>query len=139
MPGATNPQTITKSCVATVVIPARRVVVYDTTTRGLVKLPAGTPEKTVCGVTRESSAKSGCVAVAVAGIAIVESDGSAVINPGDALIAVGTSGKVKTQAIAAGSAAVYNIVGICNNDAQVPATDGALVSVELNPALTVAA
>lgn len=139
MPGAINTTVVTKSCDPTVIIPPRRVAVYDATTRGLVKLPAGTPEKTACGITRESSAKSGCVAVQIAGVGIVESDGSAVINPGDKVIAVATTGRVKAQAIAAGSAAVYNVVGTCNNDAQVPATAGALVSIILDPSLIVAA
>jgi hypothetical protein len=131
MAGKINFLSDTFPCATTAAIVARRVVVADGTTRGNVKLPAATPEKTAVGVTVENQTADGQVAVQIAGVAIVESDGSAVINPGDNVIAVGTTGRIKSQAIAAGSANVYDIVGRCISKAQAPATAGALVDVEL--------
>ena len=79
-------------------IVARRVVVWDPSNSGLSKLPAATPERRVCGITTEDVDAAGNVGVALAGIALAESDGTAVINPGDNLVIVGTTGRVKSQA-----------------------------------------
>jgi hypothetical protein len=126
-------------CASTAAIVKRRVVVHDASTRGNVKLPAGTPEKTAVGITLEDQSPSNNVAVQLEGIAIVESDGSAVINPGDWLIAVGTTGQVKTQALSGTPANYYNVIGQALGDAQYPATAGALVSVHICKFLATAA
>lgn len=115
-------------CAAASGIVARRVVTFDGTTRGNVKAPGATTEK-IAGITLEKASGANNVAVQIDGIALVESDGSAVINPGDYLTFItGTPGQVKAQAIAAGSANVYQIVGECVDDHQIPATAGAVVS-----------
>jgi hypothetical protein len=119
-------------CAANAAIVAKRGLTMDASTRGNVKLPASTPEKTFVGVAVANQSPSG-VEVQTHGIAEIESDGSAVVNPGDYLILVGTTGRCKAQAIAAGSAATYNIIGMCVNDAQVAATAGLIVQVQLGP------
>jgi hypothetical protein len=125
-------------------IPAFYAVVQDASIRGQVKQPASTPEATFVGLTMEQSDKTGNVAVQLLGVAQAISDGSAVINPGDYLVVSGSatqslSGRVKSQAIAAGDANVYNIIGRCVNRSQVAATAGLIVEVELNPQLVTAA
>src|SRR5258708_7240090 len=82
-------------------IVARRVVVMDSTNRGNVKLPASTPESTAVGASAEKASAANNLAVQIAGVAVLESDGSAVINPGDYMVAAGTTGQIKTQALAA--------------------------------------
>lgn len=118
---------------------AKRVVVFDGTTHGNVMLPSASPEAKACGVTKEKGSAGGNVAVQLAGIAIVESDGSAVINPGDWITYVGTTGRVKAQALSAGSSAVYPIIGKCVDQKQIPATAGEIVSVLLQPFLATGA
>ena len=127
-------------------IVARRVVVMDTTTRGNVKLPATPPETTAIGATTEKVSAANNVAVRLTGVAVLESDGSAVINPGDYLVAVGATGQVKSQALAVPSAPgtqanwnLYNILGICIDEGQIPATAGAPVAVLLMPFIIFAA
>src|ERR1700722_565927 len=101
-------------------IVVRRVVVMDATNRGNVKLPASTPETTAVGASAENVSAANNLAVQIAGVAVLESDGSAVINPGDYLVAVGTTGQIKTQALAVPAAPgtqgnwnLYNIIGMC--------------------------
>jgi len=72
------------------------------------------------GVTLENQSNGNNVAVQEDGIALLESDGSAVMNPGDYVIMVITTGRVKSQAIAAGSATVYQIIGRVESDGQIP-------------------
>ena len=118
-------------CALTAAIVARRVVVFDGLIAGNVKLPTGANDKGLAGVTTEKQSGAGNVAVQTDGNAIVESDGSAVINPGDYVIYVTATGRVKTQAVAAGSANVYQIIGQCVDRQQIPATAGAIVTIRL--------
>ncbi len=127
-------------------IVARRAVVMDATNRGNVKLPASSPEATVVGASVEKVSAANNLAVQIAGVAIFESDGSAVINPGDYVVSAGTTGQIKSQALAVpaspGTAAnwnTYNIIGMCVDEGQIAATAGAVVSVRLNPHIIFAA
>lgn len=127
-------------------IVARRVVVMDATARGNVKLPASTPEATAVGASAERASAANNLAVQLAGVAVLESDGSAVINPGDYLVAAGSTGQVKTQSLAVpatpGTQAnwnLYNIIGMCVDEGQIPATAGAPVAVRLGSFLIFAA
>lgn len=140
MPNLMNLGTMTFPAAASSGIVARRVVVMDGTNKGDVKLPAATPEKTVVGVTIEKISAANNVDVQMFGVAMVESDGTAVINPGDYVICGGgADGRVKTQAIAAGSVNLYDVIGMCVDDGQIPATAGAYVSVLLGKRPVVAA
>ena len=114
-------------------IVARRAVVYDGTNKGDVKLPASTAELTFAGITLENISPANNVAVQIAGTALVESDGSAVMNPGDDVIIVGTTGRVKSKSLAAGSANLYQVIGTVADDAQIPATAGAYVTILIAP------
>jgi hypothetical protein len=125
-------------------IPTRRGIVQDATTKGQVKLPAATAELTFVGITIDQSTKAGNVRAQKLGMAEIESDGSAVINPGDWLVLVGNAsialaGRCKAQAIAAGSANVYNIIGRCVNKNQVAATAGLVVECEIGAFIVCAA
>lgn len=120
-------------------IVARRGVVFDTSTRGNVKLPASTPETTFAGVTLEKVSAANNVAVQTDGVALIESDGSAVVNPGDDIILVGTTGRAKSHTFAAGDANLYLVIGKCFASAQIPATAGELIPVHLSPHLVCAA
>jgi hypothetical protein len=127
-------------------IVVRRVVVMDATNRGDVKLPASTPESTAVGASAENISPANNVAVQLAGVAVLESDGSAIINPGDYLVASGTTGQIKTQAIAVPASPgvqanwnLYNIIGMCVDDGQIAAVAGSPVAVRLGPFLIFAA
>jgi hypothetical protein len=122
-------------CASAAALVARRVVVFDGAAKGNAKFPAATPEAAI-GVTMEKQSAANNISVQIAGVAIVESDGSAVINPGDFLVCDGAAdGRVKSQALADGTTK-YFILGMCVDAAQIPATAGALVSVRLNPFVT---
>ena len=118
-------------------------LVLDTTNRGNAKLPASPPELTFIGAAAETPTASGdAVSVQIAGICVLQSDGAAVINPGDYLIVTGTTGQVRSQAIAVPAAPgtqanwnLYNIIGMCVDTAQIPAVAGSLVSVRMGPFL----
>lgn len=112
-------------------IPQNAVVVMDAANPGNVKLPAATPELTAVGVTFANQNPGGNVTVQTDGIATVATDGSAVINPGDYVIASNALGQVKTHAIVAGAVTVYNIIGQCVEQKQVPATAGLTLGVRL--------
>jgi hypothetical protein len=127
-------------------IVARRIVVMDAANRGNVKLPGSPTEATSVGASVERASAGGGVSVQIAGVAVLESDGSAVINPGDYLVASATTGQVKSQALAvpatpgtAGNWNMYNIIGMCVDEAVIPATAGAPVSVRLGPFVIFAA
>jgi len=127
-------------------IVAQRVVVMDAANSGDVKLPASPPEATAVGASAENISAANNLAVQLAGVAVLQSDGSAVINPGDYLVASGTTGQVKTQAIAVPASPgvqanwnLYNIIGMCVDDAQIPATAGTPVAVRLGQFLMFAA
>jgi len=125
----------------------QRVVVMDPTNHGNVKLPASPPEPTAIGAAAETISSSGdSVAVQISGVAVFQSDGSGLINPGDYLVAVGPTGQVKTQPIAVPAAPgvqanwnLYNIIGICVDNGQIPAVAGSPVSVRLMSFLIFAA
>ena len=114
-------------------------VVQDASNRGSVKLPAGSPEKTFVGVTTEAVSNANNVTVQTHGIGVIESDGSAVVNPGDWLVLVGTTGRAKAQAIAAVSANVYNLIGQAIGSRQVPAVAGELIEFLISQSVVVAA
>jgi hypothetical protein len=116
----------------------RRVVVMDAVNRGDVKLPASPPEPTGVGASVETVSPANSLAVQLAGVAVLESDGSAIINPGDYLVASGTTGQVKTQAIAVPASPgvqanwnLYNIIGMCVDEGQIAAVAGMPVAVRL--------
>lgn len=120
-------------------ITAWRGVVMDGSTRGNVKLPASTPEITFYGVSDQNGVDvNGEGTYVLYGVAIIESDGSAVVNPGDSIVLVGTTGQGKSQAIAIPSApgtqgnwTVRQIIGMCVNRAQLPATANVRIEVLL--------
>jgi hypothetical protein len=131
---------VTKPALSTSNIVANRALSADPANAGNVQLMQSA-DRTFMGVALESVSKRGEVAVQTAGIAKMENDGSAVINPFDHVVVAGTSlvaGRVKTQSITAGASNLYNIIGLCVDDAQIPATAGAHVSVLLQPGLVAA-
>lgn len=126
-------------CLSTAGIVAYRCLEFESANKGNVALPGGALSTRFAGISKESQSSAGSVAVAIGGNALAESDGSAVINPGDKLTYVINTGRVKSQALAQGAAAQYVIIGTCVDDAQIPATAGALVTVALAPFITEAA
>ena len=134
-------------------IAAYNAVVFDPTTHGNVKLPAGTPEYKFCGIADingvvvQNNTEIGVGDYVLIGLTTGLSDGSAVINPGDFLALSGaTSGSLLSQAIGApttpGTQANWTtraFVGQCMNRAQVPATAGSYVDVLMRPFVAVCA
>jgi hypothetical protein len=127
-------------------IVAQRVVVMDAANSGDVKLPGSPPEATAVGASAEIISAANNLAVQIAGVAVLQSDGSAVINPGDYIVAVSTTGQVKTQAIAVPASpgvqanwSLYNIIGMCVDEGQIAAVAGSPVAVRLGPFLIFAA
>jgi hypothetical protein len=115
-------------------IPKRRVVaaVGTSTTDDLVGLLVSGNVAKMYGVSGDSDIAAGKVGdVYIEGIVPVESDGSAVINPGEKLTASttadATQGRVKTAAPAAGVNS--EIIGIAESYA--PATAGYVVMVRI--------
>lgn len=128
-------------------IVTQRSLVMDAVNRGNAKLPASPPEPTFIGAAIETVVPGeSAVSVQLAGICVLQSDGSAVINPGDYLVVTGTTGQVHSQAIAVPAAPgtqanwnLYNIIGMCVDSAQIPAVAGSPVSVRLGPFVVFAA
>lgn len=133
MANKANAVTETFPAAASSGITNRRAVVFDSSVKGNVKLPASTPELTFAGVAIEDVSYANNVAVQVAGVAIMESDGSAVMNPGDDVILAGALGRVKSKSLTAGTATLYEIIGKVDSDGQIAATAGLYVSVRLAP------
>lgn len=124
-------------CASGAAIVPNVVVVYDNSNRGNVKLPAAANAAEIVGVAKESQSAANNVAVQILGRAQIKSDGSAVIHCGDWVVVADSSGRVKTQAIAAGSATAYNIVGMAVSECAAVANN--LVDVILRPHVSVAA
>ncbi len=108
-------------------------VVMSGANPGNVALPGGALAAGIVGVTAEGLAANSTtkqIAVQVAGIAQVVTDGSAAISPGDYVAIANTSGQVKTVVPASGTN-VRQIVGIALSGAT--ATAGLLVDVLIQP------
>lgn len=112
---------------------ARRAFVADATNRGSVKLPAATPELTFVGIATENVSGANNVSLQFDGLALAESDGSAVINPGDDMILAGALGRFRSKALVTGSATLYEVVGKCVSDGQIAAVAGSTFTILLNP------
>ena len=114
-------------------------VVASGANAGNVALPAGALATKFVGVTQEpvqSGSLTNEIAVQVAGIAQIQTDGSANITAGDYLAIANASGQVKTVAPASG-AVVRQLVGIAISSAA--NTAGLLVDVLMQPMVYVGA
>jgi hypothetical protein len=118
----------------TAISSANVCVLMSGTNAGNVKLPgAGETTKFVGVVTEPAAGVSNGVAVQVAGIAQIQSDGSAVINAGDYVAINDTGGRIAPVTPGFGGATVKEIVGIALSGAS--NTVGLLVDVLLQPML----
>lgn len=123
----------------TAISAANVCVVMSGANAGNVALPAGALATKFVGVTLEpvaSGSSTNAVGVQVSGIAQIQSDGSAAINPGDFVAIANSSGQVKTVTPASGTN-VRQLVGIALSGATNAA--GLLVDVLLLPAVYVGA
>lgn len=114
-------------------------VVMSGTNAGNVALPGAALATKFTGVTLEgipTGSGTNEIAVQVAGIAQVQTDGSAIITAGDYLAIANTSGQVKTVVPASGTN-VREIVGIALNS--VGNTAGLLVDMLIQPCVYVGA
>ncbi|HZO90532.1 MAG TPA: hypothetical protein VFB38_19550 [Chthonomonadaceae bacterium] len=114
-------------------------VVMSGTNAGNVALPGGALATKFVGVTMEgipTNSTTSEIAVQVAGIAQVQSDGSATIAPGDYLAIANASGQVKTVTPASGTL-VRELVGIALSSAT--NTAGVLVDVLIQPMVYIGA
>jgi len=109
-------------------------VEMDLTTHGNVKIVPTTPDNSFVGFLDQNGAVNDSMCnVQMLGIIPCQSDGAAVINPGNPVIASGaTAGQVKALTLSSGST-LRQIYGICVNKAQVPATASATVLVSMAP------
>lgn len=123
----------------TAISAANVCVVMSGANAGNVALPAGALATKVAGVVVEpaqAGAAGNAVAVQCAGIAQIQSDGSAAIAPGD-FVAIGNSaGQVRAVAPASGTN-VRQIVGMALTGAS--NTAGLLVDVVLQPSVYIGA
>jgi hypothetical protein len=123
----------------TAISSANVCVVMSGTNAGNVALPGGALATKFAGVAQEpaqSGSQTNAVAVQLAGIAQIQTDGSAAITAGDYVAIANTSGQIKTVAPASGSN-VRQIVGIALNS--VTNTAGLLVDVLLQPMVYIGA
>ncbi|HZP80718.1 MAG TPA: capsid cement protein [Chthonomonadaceae bacterium] len=114
-------------------------LVMSGTNAGNVALPGGALATKFVGVAMEgipSGSGTNEIAVQVAGIAQIQSDGSAAINAGDYVAIANSSGQIKTVAPATGTN-VRELVGIALSSAS--NTAGLLVDVLLQPMVYVGA
>ena len=114
-------------------------VVASGTNAGNVALPGGALATKFVGITQEpvqSGSLTNEIAVQVAGIAQIQTDGSANITAGDYLAIANTTGQVKTVTPASG-AVVRQLVGIALSSAA--NTAGLLVDVLMQPMVYVGA
>ena len=114
-------------------------VVASGSNAGNVALPAGALATKFVGITQEavqSGSLTNEIAVQVAGIAQIQTDGSANITSGDYLAIANATGQVKTVVPASG-AVVRQLVGIAISSAA--NTAGLLVDVLLQPMVYVGA
>lgn len=131
---------LVKSFTADAAVPrANLCLVWSGTNAGNVAAPGAAGATKFAGVSQhptpsvQDSAKPHTLDLMLAGIAQIESDGSATIAAGDYLIIANATGQVKTQAPAFAGAANMEIVGKALNS--VAATAGLLVDVLLSPML----
>jgi hypothetical protein len=122
---------MTKPCAASSGIKYKSALIFDTSTHGNVKMPAGVGVG-FAGFALEDASAANQVAVQLVGVAKGMSDGSAAINPGDALIIADTTGRLKSKSIANGTT-IYQVVGYCVDNAQIAATANLDVSVWIAP------
>lgn len=123
----------------TAIASANVCVVMSGTNSGNVALPSGALATKFVGVTQESVPSGSAtneIAVQVAGIAQIQTDGSAAINAGDYVAIANTSGQIKSVTPASGTN-VRQIVGIALSAAT--NTAGLLVDVLLQPNVYVGA
>lgn len=114
-------------------------VVASSANAGNVMLPGGALATKLVGVAQEpaqTGSATNAVAVQVAGIAQIQTDGSAAINAGDYVAIANTSGQVKAVTPASGTN-VRQIVGIALSGATT--TAGLLVDVLLQPMVYIGA
>ena len=114
-------------------------VVMSGSKPGNVALPGGALATKLVGVTDEpasSGAAGYAVGVQVAGIAQIQTDGSAEIAPGDYVAIANTSGQIKAVTPASGTT-LRQVVGIALSAAT--NTAGLLVDVLLQPSIYVGA
>ena len=114
-------------------------VVASGTNAGNVALPGGALATKFVGVAQESvpsSSTSNAVTVEVAGIAQIQTDGSAAITAGDYVAIANASGQIKSVTPATGTN-VRELVGIALSSAA--NTAGLLVDVLLQPMVYIGA
>lgn len=125
---------LVKSFAADTAIATQEVcVVMSGTNAGNVALPGAALATKFVGVVQEpvaSGSATKAVAVQVAGIARIQTDGSAAISAGDYVAIANTSGQIKTVTPASGTN-LRQIVGIALSGAT--NTAGLLVDVLLQP------
>jgi len=123
----------------TAIANANVCVVASGTNAGNVALPGGALATKFVGVTSEpvaSGSSTNELGVIVAGIAQIQTDGSASITAGDYLAIANTSGQIKTVAPASGTN-LRELVGIALSSAA--NTAGLLVDVLIQPMVYVGA
>ncbi len=123
----------------TAIASANVCVVASGTNAGNVALPGGALAVKFIGVTQEpvaASSTSNELAVMVAGIAQVQSDGSASVTAGDYLVIANSSGQVKSVTPASGTN-LRQVVGIALNSAV--NTAGLLIDMLIQPAVYIGA
>ena len=114
-------------------------VVASGTNAGNVSLPGGALATKFIGVAQETvpaSSSSNAVTVEVAGIAQIQTDGSAAVTAGDYVAIANASGQIKSVTPASGTN-VREIVGIALGSAA--NTAGLLVDVLLQPMVYIGA
>jgi hypothetical protein len=114
-------------------------VVMSGANPGNVAMPGGANAVKIAGVTMEgipSGSGTNEIAVQVAGIAQIQTDGSANITAGDYLAIANTSGQVKSVTPATGTN-LRQVVGIALNS--VSNTAGLLVDVLMQPQIYIGA
>lgn len=131
---------LNKSFTADAAVPrANLCLVMSGVNAGNVAAPGAADATKFVGVSQEpspsalDSSKPHTVALMVAGLAQIESDGSAPITAGDYVAIGNVTGQIKTVTPAFGGATLKGVVGIALNT--VAATAGLLVDVLLQPML----
>ncbi len=123
----------------TAIANANVCVVMSGANAGNVTLPGGALATKFAGITWEpvqSGSTANEIAVQVAGIAQIQTDGSALIAAGDYVAIANASGQIKTVVPATG-AVLRQVVGIAVSGAT--NTAGLLVDVLLQPAIYIGA
>jgi hypothetical protein len=134
-----TPMLVKSFAADTAIASANVCVVMSGTNSGNVSLPGGALATKFVGVTQEpvpAGSTTNEIAVQVAGIAQIQTDGSAAINAGDYVAIANTNGQIKSVTPASGTN-VRQIVGIALSAAT--NTAGLLVDVLLQPNVYVGA